>query len=139
MPAPMNPGKEKILPILAMIVLLLGIFSTVYVHATQINKDTITINGEEYTIEQIFMIIESKTIETAEGKKTGVSLEDLMIKAGISCTSCNKYTIKAEDGYQKTIDFEILKTGILTDYSRVYFPNTAHALWVSDVIEIEVI
>ena len=32
----------------------------------------------------------------------------------------------------------LLKTGILTDYSRVYFPNTAHTFWVRDVIEIEV-
>ena len=131
-------GKEKIIPILAMIVLLIGIFSTVYVHASQIDKDTITINGQEYTIDQIFSIAESKTIETDEGAKTGISLEDLMIKVGISCQNCNKYTFKAKDGYQQTVDFETLKTGILTDYSRIYFPDTAHALWVMDVIEIGV-
>jgi len=47
-------GKEKIIPILAMTLLLIGIFSAIYVHANQINKDTIAINGEEYSINQIF-------------------------------------------------------------------------------------
>ena len=138
MRAPMNSGKEKLIPIFAMIVLLIGTFSAIYVNATQVDKDTITINGEEYTIDQIFSIAKSKEIETDEGMKSGISLEDLMIKVGISCVSCSKYTFKAKDGYQQTVDFEILKSGILTDYSKVYFKDTAHALWVSDVIEIEV-
>ena len=138
MRAPMNSGKKKLIPIFAMIVLLIGTFSAIYVNATQVDKDTITINGEEYTTDQIFSIARSKEIETDEGMKSGISLEDLMIKVGISCVSCSKYTFKAKDGYQQTVDFEILKSGILTDYSKVYFKDTAHALWVSDVIEIEV-
>ena len=138
MRAQMNSGKEKLIPIFAMIVLLIGTFSAIYVNATQVDKDTITINGEEYTIDQIFSIAKSKEIETDEGMKSGISLEDLMIKVGISCVSCSKYTFKAKDGYQQTVDFEILKSGILTDYSQVYFEDTAHALWVSDIIEIEV-
>ena len=131
-------GKEKIIPILAIVFLITGTTSAIYVHEAQINKDTITINGQEYTAEQIFSTAEYKTIETDEGIKSGVSLESLMVKVGITCPSCNKYTFKAKDGYQQTVDFETLKSGILTNYSRVYFPNTAHALWVRDVIEIEV-
>ena len=138
MRTPMISGKEKLIPIFAMIVLLIGTFSAIYVNATQVDKDTITINGEEYTIDQIFSIAKSKEIETDEGMKSGISLEDLMIKVGISCMSCSKYTFKAKDGYQQTVDFEILKSGILTEYSRVYFEDTAHALSVSNVIEIEV-
>jgi hypothetical protein len=121
-----------------MFLLLIGTFSAIYVDANQIDKDTITINGQELTIDQIFSIVESKTIETDGEIKSGVSLEDLITKVGISCTSCSKYTFKAKDGYQQTVDFETLKSGILTNYSRVYFPDTAHALWVRDVIEIEV-
>jgi len=131
-------GKEKIIPVFAMILLLIGIFSAIYVHANQINKDTININGDEYTINQIFSIAKTKTIETDKGEKTGASLEDLMSKVGVSCSSCSKYTFKAKDGYQQTVDYKTLKTGILTENKRVYFPNTAHALWVQDVIEIEV-
>jgi hypothetical protein len=133
----MKTGKELI-PIIAMIVLLIGTVSTLYVHATHINKDTITINGQEYSIDQLFSMVDTKTIETNEGVKTGIALDDLMIKVGISCMSCNDYIIKAKDKYQQTVNWDIMRTGILTDYSRVYFPDTAHSLWVRDVIEIEV-
>jgi hypothetical protein len=133
----MKTGKE-IIPIIAMIVLLIGTASTLYVHATQINKDTITINGQEFSIDQLFSMVDTKTIETNEGEKTGIALDDLMIKVGIGCMSCNNYIIKAKDKYQQTVNWDVMKTGILTDYSRVYFPDTAHTFWVRDVIVIEV-
>ena len=131
-------GKEKTIPILAMIVLLIGIFSTLFVHAAQINKDTILINDQEYTIDEIFSISASKVIQTDEGEKHGASLEDLITKASIDCTSCHDYTIKAKDGYQQTVSWDIMKKGILTKESKVFFPDTAHSFWVYDVIEIEV-
>ena len=131
-------GKEKIIPILALIVIVIGGTSTAYVYVTQIDKDTITINGEEYTIDQIFYMGETKTIQTIEREKTGVALDDLIIKAGVGCPSCHEYTIKAKDGYQKTVNWEIMKTGILTDIKKVFFPNTAKAFWVEDTVEIEV-
>jgi hypothetical protein len=134
----MISGKEKIIPILAIGVLLLGIFSALYVNATQINKETITINGNEYTINQLFSICKSRSIETDDGEKTGIALDDLMLKVGVSCPTCHKYIIKAEDKYQQTFSWDILKTGLLTDYSRVYFPETAHTFWIRNVIEIEV-
>jgi len=135
-------GKDKLIPIIAMILLLIGISASIYVHAIQnttlINSDTIKINGKEYAIDQIFNQTEKKTITTDEGEITGISLEDLMNNVGIKCTSCSKYTFKAKDGYQQTVDYKTLKTGILTNERRVIFPGTAHALWVQDVIEIEV-
>ena len=131
-------GKDKLIPIFAMIVLLIGISSALYVHATQVNKDTITFNGEEYTIDEIFILSETITIDTDDGEKTGASLDDFVKKTSNKCASCSMYTIKAGDGYQKTIEYDILKTGIITKNRRVFFPDTAHALWVSDVIEIEV-
>ena len=134
----MISGKEKIISILAISVLLLGIFSALYVNATQINKDTITINGNEYTLNQIFSMCTKRSIETGEGEKTGIALEDLILKIGVYCPACHNYVIKAEDKYQQTISWDILKTGILTDYGRVFFPDTAHTFWVRNVIEIEV-
>jgi hypothetical protein len=131
-------GKEKIIPIIAITLLLIGIFSNIYTHTNKVHKATITINEQEYTIYQIFSIVDSKTIETDDGIKIGISLEDLTSKFKINCPSCNKYTIKGKDGYQQTVDFDVLKTGILTDSQRIYFPDTAQTLWVRDVIEIEV-
>lgn len=131
-------GKEKFIPILALVIILISGISTIYVYATQIEKDTITINGEEYTIEQIFYLGEIKSIQTIEGEKNGVALENLIQKIGIGCTSCFEYTIKAKDGYQKTVPWSIMKTGILTDNKRVFFPDTPKAFWVGDIIDIEV-
>jgi hypothetical protein len=134
----MSPRKEKVIPILAMVILLVGTFSAIYVNASISSTDLIKINNQEYSINEIFTFGENTTINTDEGEKTGVSLENLIIKLNIGCPSCFKYTIKGRDGYQQTVDWEILKTGILTDYSKIYFPNTAHKFWVKDVIEIEV-
>jgi len=96
--------KEKIIPILAISVLLLGVLSVLYVNATQINKDTITINGNQFTLDQIFSMTKSRSIETDEGEKTGIALDDLMLKSGVSCPSCHNYIIKAEDKYQQTFN-----------------------------------
>lgn len=131
-------GKEKLIPVFAMIVLLIGTFSAIYVHATQVNKDTITINGMEYTINQLFSMGNPRTIETDEGKKSGVALDDIMIKIGVGCPVCNKYTIKAKDGYQQTVTWENMQNGILARNSIVFFSNTPKGYWIRDVIEIEV-
>ncbi|MCK5636944.1 MAG: hypothetical protein KAH91_05920, partial [Thermoplasmatales archaeon] len=103
-----------------------------------IDKETIAINGEEYTIDQLFYIAEEKTIQTIEGEKTGVSLEDLISKIGIGCPSCYEYTIKAKDGYQQTVEWDIMKTGVLSNIKKVYFPDTPKKFWVGDIVEIEV-
>jgi hypothetical protein len=131
-------GKQKIIPVLAMTLLLIGIISALYVSATQINKDTIKIIGQEYTVNDLYILGGEKTIETANGEITGASLENIIKSIGVSCTSCNKYTIKGADGYPKTIEWDILKTGVLTEENRVCFPDTPKALWVRDVVEIEV-
>ena len=70
---------------------------------------TVNIAGEEYTIEQIFSLAEQRTIKTDEGEKIGASLEELVAKTGTSCSKCT-YTITAKDGYQKTIEWDILRT-----------------------------
>ena len=64
----MKLGKVNIIPIIAIFLLLVGTLSTVAVYSSQIDKDTVTISGEEYTIEQIFSLASSKTIETDEGE-----------------------------------------------------------------------
>jgi hypothetical protein len=135
----MISGKEKVIPIIAMVVLFIGIFSTIYVDANQVEKDTIEINGRNFTLDQLFSDGVERTIETDEGDKTGIALDDIIINVGVGCVQCYDYTIKAKDGYQQTVNWDILKTGIFTDYKSVFFPDTAHSFWVRDVIEIEVI
>ena len=131
-------GKQKIIPVLAMALLLIGVIAALYVNATQVNKDTITINDQEYTFDDLLILGNEKTIETVEGEVTGASLEKIVKGIGVGCESCAEYTIKGADGYQKTVEWGILKTGIITEEKRVFFPDTPKALWVSSVVEIEV-
>ena len=136
--APMIFGKEKIIPIIAMSLLLIGASSAIYANETQIDKETIRINGIEYSIDHLFGLSSVKTIITDEGEKEGIALDELILKLNINCPECSQYTIKGSDTYQQTINWDIIKTGILTDYRKVFFPDTAQYLWVKDIIEIEV-
>ena len=131
-------GKDKLIPVLAMIVLLTGIGSTIYVQASQSNSGTIKINGQDYSIDDIFKIADMRTIVTDEGEITGVALDDLIIKTSNICTSCNQYTFKAKDTYQQTVPWSYMQKGVLTDYNQVYFLDTAQSFWVSNIVEIEV-
>ncbi len=131
-------GKEKLLPVFAIAVLLIGCFSALYVNATEVNSKTIKIIDQEYTISQIFSLADTRTIITDEGEKTGVALDDLIIKTSGKCYSCSKYTFKAKDSYQQTFTWEDLQKGILTRENRIYFPDTAHSFWIRDIVEIEV-
>ncbi|MEF8879395.1 MAG: hypothetical protein V5A64_03275 [Candidatus Thermoplasmatota archaeon] len=135
--------KEKILPILAITVLLIGTLSTVYVHATQSsdgnNSETITINKEEYNVDEIFSKIKQETIKTDDGNKTGIPLDEVIKYTGVNCPGCHKYIIKASDSYQQTVEWKNMKNGVLSkEDMRVYFPNLAHSFWIRNVVEIEV-
>jgi hypothetical protein len=130
--------KEKLLPVIAIAVLLIGCFSALYVNATEVNSQTIKINDQEFTISQIFSLANTRTIITDKGEKTGVALDDLIIKTAGKCSSCNAYTFKAKDGYQQTVTWDYLQKGVLTKENRIYFSDSAHSFWVRDIVEIEV-
>jgi hypothetical protein len=132
--------KERFLPIFAMIILLIGIFSSVYVYATQVNTDTIKIANETYTIEQIFSITKSRTIITPDRVNfSGAALDDLITKTGVDCSSCYKYKIIGSDNYEKTVTWENMQHGLLTKDRTVAFSDLAKAFRVKNVVKIEVV
>lgn len=131
-------GKEKILPVLAIVILLIGCLSALYVNATEVDTNTIRINDKNYTLNEIFNMVNKKTIITNEGEKTGVALDDLIIKTNSKCSNCISYTFKGKDGYQQTVTWEYLQKGVLTKENRIYFPDTSSFLWVKNIVEIEV-
>ena len=128
-------GKEKLIPTLAFIVILIGSLSSIYVYATQINSEYININGQEYTIDQLFFIGEERTFETF----SGIALDNLMIKIGIPEPEKHEYTIIASDGYQKTVKWENMKNGLLTEEGQSIFSDLPKSYRVRDIIKIEVI
>lgn len=128
-------GKEKLIPILAVAVLFIGSLSSIYVYATQINSEYIDINGQEYTVDQLFFIGEERTIETF----SGIALDTLMMKIGIPEPEKHEYTIIASDGYQKTVKWENMKNGILTEEGQSIFSDLPKSYRVRDILKIEVI
>jgi len=142
----MTSGKEKIIPILAMAVLVIGIISTIYVNANENNQRPagalIIINENQYSFNELNEIFQNITIKTDDGNKIGIPLEKIIPFSEVKCPSCNSYTFKASDSYQQTAFWKDVKTGVLTydeEYNiRVYFSNLAHTFWVYNLIEIEV-
>ena len=138
----MKNNKEKILPFLAIIVLIIGMSATLYVHAQQSTIETstemITINGSSYKISELFTNIPDETIETDDGAKTGIPTDEIINHCAIACPSCHTYTFISSDGYQQTVTWEHMQQGVLSEEIRVFFPDVAHAFWVRDIIEIEV-
>jgi len=127
-------GKEKLIPILAVAVLFIGSLSSIYVYATQINSEYIDINGQEYTVDQLFFIGEERTIETF----SGIALDTLMMKIGIPEPKKHEYTIIASDGYQKTVKWENMKNGLLTEEGQSIFSDLPKAFRIKDIVKIEV-
>jgi hypothetical protein len=127
-------GKEKLIPIIAVAVLFIGSLSSIYVYATQINSEYIDINGQEYTVDQLFFIGEERTIETF----SGIALDTLMMKIGIPEPEKHEYTIIASDGYQKTVKWENMKNGLLTEEGQSIFSDLAKAFRIKDIVKIEV-
>jgi len=127
-------GKEKLIPILAVAVLFIGSLSSIYVYATQINSEYIDINGQEYTVDQLFFIGEERTIETF----SGIALDTLMMKIGIPEPEKHEYTIIASDGYQKTVKWENMKNALLTEEGQSIFSDLPKAFRIKDIVKIEV-
>ncbi len=129
-------GKERILPILAISILLLASGSTIYVYASQANATQITVNQQSYTINQLEQLADQRTFEELD--YTGIALDDLIQKTGVSSPDKHEYTITGSDGYQKTVSWEHMQKGLLTHDGMTVFVDLPKAYRVKDVIEIEV-
>ncbi|RLF59539.1 MAG: hypothetical protein DRN27_02305 [Thermoplasmata archaeon] len=125
-----------------MAVLIIGISASLYVHAQQStienDIDSVIINGIEFQTKDFFNKISIKTIETNDGEKTGIPLDEMLQYAGISCISCHEYTFKASDGYQQSVTWEHISKGVFTDEKSIFFPDLARTFWVINIIEVKV-
>ena len=140
-------GKEKIIPIIAIIFLVIGISSSIYVYATNpsissytAGDKSITINNKQFTIEQIFSDAEILNIVTPDGINfSGVALDELITKTNVDCPSCHEYKIIAVDSYEKTVTWENMQNGVLTENGTAAFSDLAKAFRVKYVIKIQVV
>ena len=133
----MSLGKDKLMPLLAILVLLIGIISSLYVHVTQQELGgTIKIGNEVFTFEQLLQMCEQKELD--EIGYSGIALDDILLKAGVSSPENHEYTIAGADGYQKTVTWENLRNGLLTEEKTVIFSDLPKIFRVRDVVEIEI-
>jgi hypothetical protein len=129
-------GKDRFLPIIALLILLIACASSLYVYATQTTTDTLSINGEHYTIDQLFALVKPRVLN--DSQSTGIALDDLMRKAGVSNPEQHIFTIRGADGYEKTVTWENMKNGLLTKTRQTIFSDLPKAFRVKDVVAIEV-
>jgi hypothetical protein len=129
-------GKDRLLPILALTFLFIASSSSLYVYATQTTTDTLLLNGQHYTIDQLFSLAKPRAFN--DSQYIGIALDDLMLKTGVSNPEQHTYTLKGADGYEKTVTWENLKNGLLTKDRESIFSDLPKAFRVKDIVTIEV-
>lgn len=129
--------KGKVLLLTAIILIAVGMGSTLYIYLFQSSSEaeTLLLNKEEISLPQLFRVLEEKKIKDYQG----IVLGNIIEKAGVENPEKHSYTIVGADGYQKTVSWENFKEGILTrDKKRVVFSDLPRQYWVEDVVKIEV-
>ena len=140
--------REFVISVIALLLLATGIASSLYLHSQQINRgDFITVGNEKIYMDDIFKKCRIVSVEVNDKgvmkNYTGALLSDIINMSKIKNPEEHKYTIAGpgkEGGlYQKTVEWNDMKNGILTEDKRTIFPNLPRAFWIKDVIKIEVI
>jgi len=124
----------RALPILAIIVLMVGVGSSIYVNSQKNSSTSITINNEEYCVSQFSEMVEEKSIEA----DAGFPLDQLINKIGVASPETHEYTIIGSDGYQKTVTWENMQAGIITKGRESVFPDLPKAYRIKEIVEIKV-
>ena len=103
--------KKFIIPFLAVVFILSGTTSSIYIYTQQslieIDPESIIISKEKFTIDWIFSNVLIKKIE--EINSSGITLDDLITKVGIgnnriwSCIEDRDYYFHARDFYVKAL------------------------------------
>ena len=92
------------------------------------------IDGKNYLFPDKFRNIKKTTIE----EKNGFLLESIILKTKIKDPEKLKYTIIASDNYQKTVSWDDLNKGIITEERNIIFEHLPKGFWIKDVIKIEI-
>jgi hypothetical protein len=129
-------GKDRLLPLCALLVLTIGCVSSLYVYAHQTNTETIMVNGQSYTIDGLFVITQPRVFDNLNF--SGIALDDVIVQSGLTNPEQHTFLIKGADGYEKTVTWENMKNGLLTKNRESVFSDLPKAFRVKDIISIEV-
>ena len=130
--------KKIIIPIIAITLLVASLVSLLYEKNKKennfvIDKKQIVINGTNYFFPDKFKNIKYNSI----GDSNGIPLDKIILKSGINDPENLKYTLISSDNYQKTVSWEDLKKGIITDEKNIIFEHLPKGFWIKDIIKIE--
>jgi len=126
-------NKNKWIPIIAAVVLVIAIGASVYAFTQQSSAGSVSINGTEYSARELMEMGSERSIE----EYSGAALDELVTSAGVAAPEAKQYTIIGADGYQKTVTWENMQNGILTPDLMSAFSDLAKAFRVKDVVEIK--
>ena len=128
-------GKKRYLILLAVVLLAIGIGSTLYLTLFKsIEKTEGLLVGEtKFSLNELFDTLELKIV----GEYQGVVLAEVINKAGIENPEEQEYTIIAGDGYQKMVEWKSIQEGVFTREKRVIFSDLPRQYWVRNVARIE--
>ena len=125
--------KNKWIPIVAAVVLVIAIGASVYAYMQQQSAGSVSINGTTYSAKELMEMGSERAVE----EFSGAALDEVVVSAGVDGPEAKEYTIIAADGYQKTVTWENMQNGILTPDLMSAFSDLAKAFRVKDVIEIK--
>lgn len=128
--------QNRLLPLFATLIVMISSVFSIYIYATQATTNTLLVNGHQYTIDQLFSLTQPRTLN--ESEYTGIALDDLMLKTGVTKPEQHTYTLRGSDGYEKTVTWENMKNGLLTNKSQTIFSDLPKAFYVKNIVTIEV-
>jgi hypothetical protein len=94
--------------------------------------NSLEISDKAFTLEELFELCEQKN----QDKHSGIALDCVVEKAGIENPKEHTYTIIASDNYRKTVKWEDMQKGILTNESVAIFPHLPKMYWIRDMVEV---
>jgi len=128
--------KQRFIIFLAIILVAIGVVSTLYLTLFRGSEkaEGLFIGETEFSLNELFDTLDLIVVEEYQG----VSLAELINKAEIQNPEEKKYTVAAEDGYQKTVEWKSMQEGVLTREKRVIFPDLPKQYWMKNIAKIEV-
>jgi len=148
--------KKWLLPSIAILLVGIGIGSYVYLHYHTPpiqSTNTLSITGAvecEFDIEWLYDNLGTVTVTSGyaedwpEEDLTGIPLSEIIIQAGLEDPESYQYTIRAAN-YEKTVYWDDMAAGVLRvsssqegDNPRAIFPDLPRAIWVKNVVAINI-
>ena len=135
--------KRNALMLVASFLLLVSIASNLYVGGVENSVSTgcIDVNGVKVCFIELYEKIGTITIHNSITNEsyTGVPLDKIIEFAGVKNLEKHSYVIIGADGYRKTVKWEDMTRGVLTEEGRVAFEHLPKAFMVKKAVKIEVV